>query len=133
MPRRKKEKLIVCKKCGYSFKPNEVEPDKTWQMVAPMPDKQGRITVTIMATWTCPNCGAKIRGVYSKIKVGEDLKGTNRTQILIDTLTSVESITIKEVAEKIKVSEDTARKAIQYLIKKGKVSGRIEGDTFYRE
>ena len=101
-------------------------------MVAPMPDKEGRITVTIMAVWTCPNCGAKIRGTYSKIKVGHDIKGTNRTQILIETLNSVESIKIRDVAEKIKVSEETARKAIQYLINKGKISGRIEGDTYYR-
>jgi len=131
MPRRKK-KLIKCKNCGYEWLPNEVEPEKTWNLVSPMPDKKGNITVTVMAVWICPNCGSKVKGVYSKIKVGEEIKGIDRRKILIETLNSVDKITIKEAAEKIRVSEETARKAIEYLIKKGEVVGEIEGDTFIR-
>ena len=132
MPRGKRVKKLRCKKCGYEFLPNELEPDRTWEMVAPMPDKEGNITVTIMAVWTCPKCGSKIRGAMSKIKVGKEVKGQDRTKILIETLSTVDKISIREIAEKIRVSEDTAKKAVEYLIKKGKVSGRLEGNTFYR-
>jgi len=35
-----------------------------------MPDSKGRITITVMGSFECPNCGHKWRGVVSKIKVG---------------------------------------------------------------
>ena len=130
--RRGRVKKVRCKKCNYEFLPSDVKPDSTWEMIAPMPDKDGNITVTVMAVWTCPQCGSKIKGALSKIKVGQDVKGMNRTQILIETLTKVESISIAEVAEKIRVSEETARKAIEYLLRKGSVKGEIRGNFFYR-
>ena len=37
-----------------------------------MPDSKGRITITVMGSFECPNCGHKWRGVVSKIKVGGD-------------------------------------------------------------
>lgn len=132
MPR-KKVKQVTCKKCGYTFKPTDIEPEKTWHMAAPFPDKNGNITITVMAVWTCPNCGAKIKGVYGKIKTGEELKGTNRTELLIKTLESSEKISISEIATKIKVSEETARKAVEYLISKGKVRGKIVDNYFLKE
>mgnify|MGYP000147266293 CR=1 FL=1 len=64
MPR--KARITTCPKCGTDVK----EPTKTWQLVAPIPDKKGRITVTVMGVFQCPNCGYKWRGVVSKIKVG---------------------------------------------------------------
>lgn len=51
-----------------------VEPSKTWQLVSPIPDSQGRITITIMGTFQCPNCGHRWKGVVSKMKVGEDVE-----------------------------------------------------------
>ncbi len=63
MPRRRE---IKCPKCGAVVN----EPVKTWQLVAPFPDKKGRITITVMGSFVCPECGYKWRGVYSKIKVG---------------------------------------------------------------
>lgn len=55
-----------CPKCGSpSF-----EVTKTWQLVAPFPDKDGAITITIMGVMKCSNCGATWRGVVNKIKVG---------------------------------------------------------------
>ncbi len=65
MPRSRKKKH-VCPSCGTEV----AEPVKTWQLVAPIPDRKGRITVTIMGVFECPNCGYKWRGVVSKIKVG---------------------------------------------------------------
>ncbi len=63
MPRKK---IIKCPRCGTEVK----EPVKTWQLVAPIPDRKGRITITIMGVFQCPNCGYRWRGVVSKIKVG---------------------------------------------------------------
>lgn len=65
---RKKKDPYVCPKCGTRVS----EPKKTWQLVSPMPDSQGRITITIMGSFECPNCGHKWRAVISKIKVGGD-------------------------------------------------------------
>lgn len=59
----------VCPKCGTL-----VQPFKTWQLVSPLPDSNGRITITIMGSYNCPNCGYKWRGVVSKMKVGEEVE-----------------------------------------------------------
>ena len=64
MPRGKKDPY-VCPKCG-----TRTEPSKTWQLVSPFPDAKGRITITVMGSFVCPECGHRWRGVVSKIKVG---------------------------------------------------------------
>lgn len=70
MPKRgEKSRANVCPKCG-----SLVEPSKTWQLVSPLPDSQGRVTITIMGSFQCPNCGYRWRGVISKMKVGEDVE-----------------------------------------------------------
>jgi len=67
MPKRKvNEDIYVCPSCGNKVK----EPFKTWQLVSPLPDAKGRITITIMGSFVCDNCGNKWRGVVSKIKAG---------------------------------------------------------------
>ncbi len=68
MARSKKKDPYVCPECGTRV----AEPKKTWQLVSPMPDSHGRITITIMGSFECPNCGHKWRAVISKIKVGGD-------------------------------------------------------------
>ncbi len=62
----KRRKEIRCPKCNSVIG----EPIKTWQLISPFPDKKGRITITIMGVFECPECGYRWRGVYSKIKVG---------------------------------------------------------------
>ena len=64
MARRRKRDPYVCPKCGT----RAPEPIKTWTLVSPMPDKHGRITITIMGSFQCPNCGYKWRAVIKKIK-----------------------------------------------------------------
>ena len=64
----KKRDPYVCPKCGTRVD----QPSKTWQLVSPMPDARGRITITVMASFVCPNCGYKWRAAISKIKVGGD-------------------------------------------------------------
>ncbi len=67
MPRKKQRDPYVCPKCG-----TRTEPKKTWQLVSPFPDSKGRITITVMGSFECPNCGYKWRAVISKLKVGGD-------------------------------------------------------------
>jgi predicted RNA-binding Zn-ribbon protein involved in translation (DUF1610 family) len=57
-----------CPECGTLVK----EPYKTWELVAPFPDKKMRITVTIFGMFECPSCGKKFRGVVSKAKLGSE-------------------------------------------------------------
>ena len=62
---RKRRDPYICPRCG-----TRTEPIKTWQLVSPFPDSKGRITITVMGSFVCPNCGYKWRAVISKIKVG---------------------------------------------------------------
>ncbi|HDI00988.1 MAG TPA: chromatin protein Cren7 [Candidatus Bathyarchaeota archaeon] len=57
-----------CPECGTEVG----EPYKTWELVAPIPDRKMRITITVMGMFQCPNCGKKFRAVVSKIKVGPE-------------------------------------------------------------
>ena len=62
----RKKDPFTCPKCGTRV----TEPVKTWTLVSPLPDKYGRITVTVMGSFACPNCGYTWRGVVKKIKTG---------------------------------------------------------------
>ncbi|BBG23794.1 hypothetical protein [Sulfuracidifex tepidarius] len=66
MARKKQKDSTTCPNCGET----EVKPTKTWQLVSPLPDAKGRITITVMGTFDCPKCGHHWRGVVSKIKAG---------------------------------------------------------------
>jgi len=65
MARGRKPSGSACPSCG-----RVCEPAKTWSLVSPLPDAEGRVTVTVMGLFTCPSCGTKWRGVVSKLKVG---------------------------------------------------------------
>jgi len=70
VPRRSKKRNI-CPSCGREVK----EPYKTWELVAPFPDKKMRLTVTILGMFKCPSCGKKFRGTVGKVKIGpEDIE-----------------------------------------------------------
>ena len=58
--------LVRCPRCGTEVK----NPEKTWQLVSPLPDAEGRITITVMGVFKCPNCGYRWRTKISTIKVG---------------------------------------------------------------
>ncbi|MCD6446335.1 hypothetical protein J7L49_06075 [Candidatus Bathyarchaeota archaeon] len=69
MPKTKtKQRRIVCPKCGTPVE----KPYKTWELVAPFPDKKMRITVTVFGMFECPKCGKKFRAVVSKAKLGSE-------------------------------------------------------------
>ncbi len=58
----------ICPRCGVIAS----SPKRTWQLVAPIPDSSGRITITVMGIYECPSCNYKWRAVISKMKVGGD-------------------------------------------------------------
>lgn len=68
MTRKAQQSPNICPRCG-SIVPS---PKRTWQLVAPMPDSSGRITITVMGIYECPSCNYKWRSVISKMKVGGD-------------------------------------------------------------
>ncbi|MGC9009147.1 MAG: chromatin protein Cren7 [Sulfolobales archaeon] len=68
--RKTREKPNICPRCGYEVK----EPEKTWHLISPIPDARGRVTITVMGSFKCPNCGYRWRTVISKIKAGEDVE-----------------------------------------------------------
>jgi len=59
--------MVKCPRCG-----TEVQPTKTWQLVAPMPDAEGRITIIVMGSFKCPKCGYSWRQRISTVKVGPE-------------------------------------------------------------
>ena len=67
MPR-KKLKQKICPSCGEVVK----DPYKTWELIAPFPDKKMRITVTTLGMFKCPSCGKSFRGVVDKVKMGTE-------------------------------------------------------------
>ncbi len=58
---------MKCPKCGA-----DVQPHKTWQLVAPLPDADGRVTIIVMGSFKCPNCGYSWRQKISVVKVGPE-------------------------------------------------------------
>jgi len=133
----KKDKTrIVCrnKSCGQSFSKLEVSPTKTWNLVSPMPDKQGRITITIMGTYPCPNCGRSNTSVVSKFKDSEEgEQRKSKQEQLIELLGSQEQVDLTEVALQFGFAEGTVQKAVETLIKRGQVQGRVEDGMFIRQ
>jgi len=65
---KKQSKENTCPECGTLSK----DPYKTWELIAPFPDKKMRITVTMFGMYECPQCGRKFKGVVSKAKLGTE-------------------------------------------------------------
>ncbi|AFK50465.1 hypothetical protein TCELL_0040 [Thermogladius calderae 1633] len=59
-------KQLTCPRCGST----DVVVEKTWQLVSPLPDSAGRITITVMGMVKCNRCGHRWRATISKLKVG---------------------------------------------------------------
>ena len=134
MPKKDKT-TVVCKNknCGHVFSKLEVSPTKTWNLVSPLPDKKGRLTITIMGTYPCPHCGRRNISVVSKFKdVEEGEKKKSKQEQLMEFLESEDRVILAEIALELGFSEVTVRKAVETLIRQGRVHGRIEDDTFIR-
>lgn len=67
MPRRSRQQSpSECPECGA----RSPGPLRTWTLVSPIPDKEGRVTVTIMGSFMCPECGKTWNAVIQKLKTG---------------------------------------------------------------
>lgn len=128
--RKRKKKQISCKKCGCIINPVETPPNKTWQLISPMPDKEGRVTLTIMGSFNCPECGASVRASLKKVK-GDEEFGKSKKELLIEAIKLIQEPTPIEQIEIAGISSAAVGKAIETLIKQGNLNGRIENGTFY--
>ena len=128
-----KDKLR-CTQCAYKINPVETPPNKTWNMISPLPDKMGRVTLTIMGSFTCPKCGKSLRIAMQKIKSDSEPTGVSRKQGLVATLQEInEKTSIEEIAGKVGLSDHAVSKATSLLIKKGEVKGIIKEGFFLPE
>lgn len=65
MPRRASDPF-TCPSCGTRAS----SPIRTWTLVSPIPDRYGRVTVTVMGAFVCENCGKTWSGPIQKFKSG---------------------------------------------------------------
>ncbi len=128
---KKRKKKILCKKCGYVLNPIETPPEKTWQLISPMPDKDGRVTLTIMGSFHCPTCNASVRASLKKIRGDEIGSGKSKKELLIQAVNLVEEATNIDQIEIAGISAAAVGKAIQTLINQGELKGRVESGIFY--
>lgn len=127
-----KKKGIWCKKCDTQINPVDYPPSKTWQLMSPMPDKQGRVTLTVMGSFRCPNCGKAVRGVLKKIKGDEIGSTVSKKELLINSIKEIQEPTaIEEISVAGINSPISVEKAIIALIKAGSVTGEIKEGKFY--
>jgi hypothetical protein len=71
MPRRR-EDPFTCPECGAKA----LSPVRTWTLVSPIPDRYGRVTITVMGAFVCNNCGKTWSGPIQKLKSeGERVEG----------------------------------------------------------
>ncbi|MEM1873766.1 MAG: chromatin protein Cren7 [Acidilobaceae archaeon] len=66
MPKGRKAPPSECPRCGA----RSPGPLRTWTLVSPIPDKEGRVTVTVMGAFLCPECGNTWNAVIQKLKAG---------------------------------------------------------------
>jgi transposase-like protein len=130
--RKPKVKALKCKKCGYSFLPLSDDDlnnrKKEWTMVSPMPDKNGDVTITAMASWNCPSCGKNITGSYGKTK--GDFGGKSKTERIRDKLDEKVSFNVADFAKEIGVDEANLTKILTMMVKKGTAEGKIASGKF---
>lgn len=127
-----KAKVIKCKKCGNSFEIGSEEDKETrnkeWPMTAPMPDKEGNITITLMATWKCGECGKTIRGSAGKTK-GE-FKGKSKKEKIDDKIAEHVEFSTQEFADEMGVEKDNLEQILSVMIKKGMADGKLEDGNY---
>ncbi|MGC9072256.1 MAG: chromatin protein Cren7 [Acidilobus sp.] len=61
---------FTCPVCGVRV----TDPERTWTIVSPIPDSKGRVTVTVMGAFRCPN-GHTWKAVIRKFKSGGEGEG----------------------------------------------------------
>lgn len=131
--KKSRKKQISCKKCGSIINPTENPPIKTWQLISPMPDKDGRVTLTIMGSFKCQDCGSAVRASLKKIKGDEIGSGQSKRDSLIQAVKLIKNPTPIDQIEIAGVSPTAVGKAIQTLITQGYLNGNVENGIFHPE
>ena len=128
---KEKEVAISCKSCGQVINPKENPPSSTWTLTSPLPDKEGRITLTVMGSFDCPRCGKNIKAAMKKIKSDDEVSGKSKKELLLESLQTITSdISIEELAGKIGLTPAAIQKATELLIKRKEVNGRLENGIY---
>ena len=131
--KRSKVKKIVCKKCGESWLPQDVPVNKEWTKLAPMPDSEGRVTIMIMATWSCPSCGKTVMGLKGKYK-DEGTSGPSKKELIVELVEKTDKkIALEEMSAELSLSIENLEKALNVFIKQKIISGKIENGFFMKE
>lgn len=129
--KKEKDVSISCKNCGQVINPIETPPSSTWTLTSPLPDKEGRITLTIMGSFTCQRCGKNVKAAMKKIKSDSESGGKSKKELLIDTVQELkEDTNLDEVAKTIGLTTNSIEKALSLLIKKGEISGNIDNGIY---
>lgn len=129
---KEKDVVISCKSCGQVVNPKDNPPSSTWTLTSPLPDKEGRITLTVMGSFDCPRCGKNIKAAMKKIKSDDEVSGKSKKELLLDLLQSqTADISMEELASQIGLTATAIQKATSLLIKKKEIGGKIE-NGFYK-
>ncbi len=87
-----------------------------------------------MGSFRCANCGASIRTSIQKIKGDDFSTGKSKRQEMLELITaSEEPIEIDELSTRLGMNTITIRKALTAMIKKGIITGTVEGERFIPE
>ena len=83
---KEKDVVISCKSCGQVVNPKDNPPSSTWTLTSPLPDKEGRITLTVMGSFDCPRCGKNVKAAMKKIKSDDEVTGKSKKEMLLESL-----------------------------------------------
>ncbi|MFW9916800.1 MAG: hypothetical protein ACFFGZ_14440 [Candidatus Thorarchaeota archaeon] len=124
---RGRKKKVSCKKCGFGETVSDFgEPNKTWNLVSPMPDKDGNVTLTVMGSFRCPKCGKGLTTAIQKIKGDQFGGGKSKKELLIEVASSqTEATSLDDLAGQVGLGAQSVEKAVALLIKKGDLKGKI--------
>jgi len=129
--RKEKDVAISCKSCGQVVNPKDNPPSSTWTLTSPLPDKEGRITLTVMGSFDCPRCGKNIKAAMKKIKSDDEISGKSKKEVLLELLQSqTADISIDELAQKIGLTATAIQKATELLIKRKEVPGKLVNGVY---
>ena len=132
MARKAKIKQLTCKKCSFSFEVGSKDDldnrGKTWPFVAPMPDKNGLVTITQMAVWKCPKCNYTIRGSIGKTK--GDFAGKSKKVQIQEKLDEKVEFDIEVFANSMGAEKENLEKILIKMIEKKMIKGKIKGELF---
>lgn len=127
-----RKKKVSCKKCGFGETVSDFgDPGKTWNLVSPMPDKNGNVTLTVMGSFRCPKCDKSLITSIKKIKGDQFGGGKSKKELLIELAsTQTETIALENLAGSIGLSAAAIEKALMALIKKGDLKGKVENAAY---